>query len=180
MIKSLVVSLSLLALGGTAASADPQNARADANSEVISFDNWEIRQGLIDHSYLLIAESRGHTGRFWLSCDGNGLLNVAVPLIGKYGRDRLRSFPVTIWSDQRKREELNFLVFENFVAVAMDYHGGQNPKLEAFLNALQTAKQTFTISYENSVFEFDVGGLPAAQARFTQLCGPRQTQVSVR
>ena len=56
----------------------------------------------------------------------------------------------------------------------------QNPKLEAFLNALQTAKQTFTISYDDSVFEFDVGGLPAAHARFRQLCGARRTQAFVR
>jgi len=180
MIKSAIAGILALEIGGTAAKADPQITRAEANSEVVSFDNWQIRQGLIDHSYLLIAESRGHTGRFWLSCDSSGSLNVAVPLNGKYGRDRLRSFPVTIWSDQRKREELNFLVFENFVAVAMDYDGGQNPKLEAFLNALQTAKQTFTISYDNSVFEFDVGGLPAAHARFRELCGPRRTQVSAR
>ena len=180
MIKSLVAGTILLAIAGTTACADPQITPTDANSDNVSFDNWQVRQGLIDHSYLLIAESRDHTGRFWLSCDGNGSLNVAVPLNGKYGRDRLRSFPVTIRSDQRKREELDFLVFENFVAVAMDYDGGQNPKLEVFLNALQTAKQTFTISYDDNVFEFDVSGLPAAHARFKQLCGPRRTQVSVR
>jgi hypothetical protein len=71
-------------------------------------------------------------------------------------------------------------VFENFVAVAMDYDGGQNAKLETFLNALQTAKQTFSISYDNNVFEFDVAALPAAQARFTQLCGRRATRMSIR
>ena len=181
MIKSLLVSIPLLAVAGAAAAADPQIMQSGGtSSQAITFDNWEIRQGLVDHSYLLIGQSRGRNGHFWLSCDANGLVNIAVPINEKDGRDRLRSYPVTIWSDQRQRQELNFIVFENFVAVAMDYGGGQNAKLETFLNALQTAKQTFTISYNSNVFEFDVAAWPAAQARFTQLCGRRATRMSIR
>jgi hypothetical protein len=60
---------------------------------------------------------------------------------------------VTIWSDGRNRHELSFVVFENFVAVAIDYQGGRNDKLATFLDVLRTARQTFAMSYGDRVFE---------------------------
>ena len=101
-----------------------------------------------------------------------------MPLGEKNKRDRLRSFPVTIWSDGRSRHELNLLVFEDFVAVALDYEGGRNDKLATFLDVLQAAKQTFAISHGGHTFEFDVAKLPAAQARFMLLCKPRPVTVA--
>jgi hypothetical protein len=148
-------------------------------AQSIAFDNWEVRQGLLDHSYMLIGRSREGEGRFWLNCDVNGFINVAVPLLKRSGRDRLRSFPVTVWSDAQKRHELSLVVFENFVALAIGYQGGRNDKLETFLDVLQTAKQNFAIAYDDRVFQFDVRKLPEARARFTQLCGNRQRQASL-
>jgi hypothetical protein len=101
-------------------------------------------------------------------------VNVALPLNEINARDRLRSFPVTIWSDGHSWHELSLVVFENFFAVAIDYQGGRNDKLATFLDVLRAAKQTFAMSYGDRVFEFDVAKLPVAQARFMQLCG-RQT-----
>jgi hypothetical protein len=65
---------------------------------------------------------------------------------------------------------LSLVVFENFVAVAVDYQGGGNNKVADFLEVLDASNQTITISYGDKSFEYDVGGLPAAQARFQELC----------
>jgi hypothetical protein len=180
MKRSLLTIIALLA-AADALAADPQITLARNEApQVISFDNWEIRKGLVEHSYMLIGQSRAREGQFWLNCDSNGLVNVAVPLVERNGRDRLRSFPVTVWSDEHKRQEVSLVVFENFVAIAIDYEGAKNDKLETFLGALQTAKRTFAISYDDRIFEFDVAALPAARARFAQLCGPRPIRTSAR
>jgi hypothetical protein len=56
-----------------------------------TFGNWEIRKGLIDNTYLLIGESTGDgDGHFWLHCDQNNLITVAVPLAERPAHDRLR------------------------------------------------------------------------------------------
>src|SRR6516225_7945469 len=100
--KGLLASIALLMAIGVAV-AGPRVAttsdQAQVNSaQVDSFDNWEISRGLQQHSYLLIAQSRDHDGRFWLNCDSNGFFNVAIPVENKDGRDRLRSFTVIISS----------------------------------------------------------------------------------
>jgi hypothetical protein len=129
---------------------------------------------------MLIGRSREGDGHFWLNCDSNGFINIAVPLVERNGRDRLRSFPVTVWSDEQKRHELSLVVFENFVALAIGYQGARNDKLETFLDVLQTARQTFAIAYGNRVFQFDVSKLPEARARFMQLCSGRRMQASLK
>src|SRR5262245_7554657 len=180
MHQFLRASIGLLAVAvmGSTARAEPQVAPpGHAAVQVISFDNWEVRRGRIGDSYLLIGRSREQDGQFWLNCDSNGLINIAVPLGEENKRDRLRSFPVTIWSDGRSRHELNLLVFQGFVAVALDHAGG-NDKLATFLDVLQAAKQTFAISYDGHIFEFDVAKLPVAQARFMMLCKHRPVTVA--
>jgi len=179
--KRFLLAIIALLAAADALAADPQTTPTrDEAPHVNSFDNWEIRSGLAEHSYMLIGQSRARDGQFWLNCDSNGLVTVAVPLVERNGRDRLRSFPVTVWSDGHERHELSLVVFENFVAIAIDYEGARNDKLETFLDALQTAKQTFAISYNDRVFEFDVTKLPAARARFAQLCSPRPIRTSSR
>jgi hypothetical protein len=170
--KSLLTSIALL-MATELAVADPRVATTSDELQLGSFENWEINQGLHEHSYLLIAQSRDHDGRFWLSCDSNGSFNVAIPVENKDGRDRLRSFTVNISSDGRNRHELNLVVFENFIAVALDYEGGRSGKLATFMETLRTSEQTFTISYGDRVFEFDTAKFPAAQVRFAQLCKHR-------
>ena len=179
MSKLLTACVFFVALVSGAA-ADSLIAPARQEQQTIAFDNWEIRQGLLDHSYMLIGRSREGEGYFWLNCDVNGFLNVAVPLVERNGRDRLRSFLVTVWSDEQKRHELSLVVFENFVALAVAYQGGRNDKLETFLDVLQTARQTFAIAYDNRVFQFDVSKLPEARARFMQLCNGRSMQASLK
>ena len=51
-----------------------------------TFGQWEIRKGLIDHTFLLIGASKGDgEGHFWLHCDQNNLITVAVPLVERPG-----------------------------------------------------------------------------------------------
>ena len=85
-----------------------------------TFGKWEIRKGLIDNTYLLTGESTGDgEGRFWLHCDQNSMMTVAVPLAERTGQERLRSQAVTIRSDTGIKRAMSFIVFENVVAVAM-------------------------------------------------------------
>jgi hypothetical protein len=65
---------------------------------------------------------------------------------------------------------MSLVVFESFVAVAMDYEGGRNDKVADFLDVLRSAKDTVTISYAYTSFDYDVTRLPAARARFQELC----------
>jgi hypothetical protein len=179
MRKLFTVCVFFVALISGAAADSLTEPSTQGAQQSIAFDNWEVRQGLVDHSYMLIGRSREGEGHFWLNCDVNGFMNVAVPLVERNGRDRLRSFPVTVWSDEQKRHELSLIVFENFVALAIAYQGGRNDKLETFLDVLQTARRTFAIAYDDRVFQFDVGKLPEAHARFMQLCGGRRMQASL-
>jgi len=171
--KSLFASIALFTVTVSALAADRVAPPGEQALRVAAFDNWEVRKGLFDNSYLLIGRSREQDGYFWLNCDPNGFVNVAVPINEKTGLERLRSFPITIWSDGHGRHELSLIVFENFVAVALDYEGGRNDKLATFLDVLQTSKQTFTISYGGRIFDFDTAKLPTAQTRFTELCRQR-------
>jgi hypothetical protein len=113
------------------------------------------------------------------ACQQDGLVNVAMPIEGRDGRERLRSLPVTISSDAGDRKNLDLVVFEGFVAAALDYEDGQNDKLTSFLKVLTESRQTFRIAYGERVFEFDVSRLPSAQARFTALCGHSQTAMRI-
>jgi hypothetical protein len=136
-----------------------------------TFGKWEIRKGLTHNTYLLIGESiRDGEGHFWLHCDQNNLITVAVPLVERAGSDHLRSHAITIRSDTGLSRAMSLVVFENFVAVATEYHGGRNDKVADFLDVLRTAKETVTISYAHRSFDYDVAYLPAAQARFHELC----------
>jgi len=136
-----------------------------------TFGQWEIRKGLIDHTFLLIGASKGDgEGHFWLHCDQNNLITVAVPLVERPRRDRVRSHAVTIHADTGLTRAMSLVVFEDFVAVAIDFNGGRNDKVADFLDVLRSAKETVTISYSDHNFEYDVTQLPAAQVRFRELC----------
>jgi hypothetical protein len=135
------------------------------------FGKWQIRKGLVDNTYLLIGESTGDgAGHFWLHCDQNHLMMVAVPLAERDGRDRLRSHALTIRADTGAERVMNFIVFESFVAVAIEYGGGSNEKVTDFIEVLRAAKETITISYAHNTFEYDVTQLPAAHGRFLEFC----------
>ena len=136
-----------------------------------TFGKWQVRKGLLDNTYLLIGESAGDgEGHFWLHCDQNNLMTVAVPLAERNGQERLRSHAVTVRADTGATRAMSLVVFESFVAVAMDYDGGRNDKVTDFINVLRAAKETVTISYAHKTYQYDVTELPAAQARFQQLC----------
>jgi len=120
---------------------------------------------------VLVGESAATgEGHFWLHCDQNNLITVAVPLIERTGSDRLRSHAITIRADTGLEREMSFIVFDNFVAVAIDYEGARNDKVADFLDVLHAAKETVTISYADRSFDYDVAQLPAAQSRFQELC----------
>jgi|SRR5262245_28321530 len=142
-----------------------------------TFGNWEIRKGLIDNTYLLIGESAGDSGgHFWLHCDQNNLITVAVPLAERTGRERLRSHAITVRSDTGVRRAMSLVVFESLVAVAIDYDGGRNDKVADFLDVLRAAKEKVTISYAYNSFDYDVTLLPEARARFQELCSRHATR----
>jgi hypothetical protein len=142
---------------------------------VDTFGHWEIRKGLIDDTFLLIGASSGNgEGHFWLHCDQNNLITVAVPLFERPEPGRVRSQEVTIRADIGLTRAMSFLVFENFVAMAIDYNGGRNDKVADFLDVLQSAKETVTISYSDRSFDYDVTQLRAAQARFRELCNQQR------
>ena len=141
-----------------------------------TFGKWQVRKGLLDKTYLLIGESSGTgEGYFWLHCDQNRLMTVAVPLAERTGHERLRSHAVVIRADTGAVRSLDLMVFESFVAVAMDYDGGRNDKVSHFIDVLRAAKEKVTISYAHKTFEYDVTQLPAAEARFQQLCNRAAT-----
>jgi hypothetical protein len=137
-----------------------------------AFGKWEIREGLIGNTYLLIGESaRDGEGYFWLHCDQNKLITIAVPLLERREAwDRLRSYAITIRSDTGLKREMSLIVFENFVAVAIDYEGAHNGNVAGFLEVLRAAKETVTIAYAQRNYDYDVAQLPAARARFRELC----------
>jgi hypothetical protein len=138
---------------------------------VDTFGKWEVRKGLIDNTYLLVGESAANgEGHFWLHCDQNNLITVAVPLVERPGSDRLRSHAIIIRADTGLERVMSFIVFDNFVAVAIDYEGARNDKVADFLDVLHAAKETVTISYAGRSFDYDVAQLPAAQSRFQELC----------
>jgi hypothetical protein len=92
--KRYLLAIVALLTAADALAADPQitPARNEA-PHVMSFDNWEIRSGLVEHSYMLIGQSRARDGQFWFSAaDSDSLVNVAVPLVERNGRDRLHRF----------------------------------------------------------------------------------------
>ena len=98
------------------------------------------------------------------------MMTVAVPLAERTGQERLRSQAVTIRSDTGIKRAMSSIVFENVVAVAMDYEGGHNDNVSDFVDVLRAAKKTVTISYVSKTYEYDVTQLPAARVRFAQLC----------
>jgi hypothetical protein len=150
----------------------PEAAQAFTQGNLLdTFGKWEIRTGLGGNSYLLIGKSAGDgESQFWLHCDQRNLITVAVPLMELSGSDRLRSRKITIRSDTGLEREFSLVVFENFVAVAIDYQGGSNNKVADFLDVLRASQETVSISYGDKSFVYDVNGLPAAQARFQELC----------
>jgi hypothetical protein len=163
---ALILPLQGWAQAGTSKESFRQGRLLDA------FGKWEIREGLLGNTYLLIGSSaRDGEGYFWLHCDQNKLITVAVPLLERQGAsDRLRSHAITIRSDTGLRREMSLIVFENFVAVAIDYDGGHNDKVAGFLEVLRAAKQTVTIADAQRSVDYDVTQFPAARARFQEFC----------
>jgi hypothetical protein len=157
---------------GQADSSKTKVARSFREGRLLhTFGKWEIRKGLVDNTYLLIGEStRDGEGHFWLHCDQNRLITVAVPLVERPGTDLLRSHAITVRADTGLKRTMSLIVFENFVAVAIDYEGGHNGKVAEFFDVLHAAKETLTISYAHRSFDYDVAQLPAAQTRFLELC----------
>jgi hypothetical protein len=175
----LLIAFALAIPAQTWAQADTSKKMEQADAGQIfrqgrlldTFGKWQIRKGLIANTYLLIGKSaRDGESQFWLHCDQQNLITVAVPLMELSGKDRLRSHKIAIRSDTGLERELSLVVFENFVAVAVDYQSGSNNKVTDFLDVLHASRETVTISYGDKSFAYNVDGLPAAQARFQELC----------
>ena len=73
-----------------------------------TFGKWEIREGLIANTYLLIGKSASDgESQFWLHCDQHNLVTIAVPLMELSGSKRLRSRTIIIRSDTGLERALN-------------------------------------------------------------------------
>ena len=64
-------------------------------------------------------------------------------------------------------------MFENFVAIAIDYEGARNDKVADFLDVLHAAKETVTISYADRSFDYDVAQVLAPPEPNQSSSGPR-------
>ncbi len=145
--------------------------RADGRP-IGTYDNWAIRQLQDDRTYILVGQATGkQRGHLWLHCNQQGLLTVAVPMLDKAKRrEPLRSQLVSVKSDDSSLRELSLMVFESFVAIAMDYDKSRDTRVAAFVDGLGNARDTFALSYDRTTLEFNVRQFPAARTRFFELC----------
>lgn len=134
-----------------------------------SFANGDIRHSTAADVYFLVVQATDDAGQFWLQCERRGPFTVAVAMVGA-GDKLQKSQVVSIQSDGGAVRQLNLIVFENFVAIATRYEGRPDENASIFMDALQSAKKTFTIAYAGSSHDFDVSQLSAPHTRFQALC----------
>jgi len=151
---------------------------ASSQQRTQAFGNWTVQQDVVTQGFSLTGRATGdEQGELWLRCEKNGALMVGVPMPGKgTSQDRRKTQVITIRADEQPSREMMFLVFEGFVALAMDAEGLQNDRVATFIELLQKSKKSFGLSYDQTRIEFDVAEFPAARARFQQLCVPRPTR----
>ena len=138
-------------------------------SRIESFANGDIRYSASASVYFLVVQATDESTQFWLQCEKRGPLTVAVAMVG--GGDRpQRSQMVTIQADRGAAKRLSLIVFENFVALATRFEGKADENASVFLDALQSAKKTFTISYAGESHDFEVSQLAGPHERFMKLC----------
>jgi hypothetical protein len=134
-----------------------------------TFANGDIRHSRASDIYFFVVQATDKTGQFWLQCERRGPFTVAVAMVGG-GEQRQRSQRVTVQADQNPPRRLDLVVFENFVAIATRHEGKPDENASVFMDALSSARKTFTVSYGGSSHDFDVGDLQAPRARFLALC----------
>jgi len=139
---------------------------------VEKFENWEVRQPPGNKSYFLIGQPVDGSGQLWLQCEHNSFLTVAITMVGKAGRKgSQKSQSVGLQVDEARPRQFNFVVFESFVALAIETPGTSDDRVAAFLDALRDAKNSLVLTYDDTSHQFDVTQLPKARVRFLKLCG---------
>jgi hypothetical protein len=134
-----------------------------------SFANGDIRHSRSADIYFLVVQADDAAGQFWLQCERRGPFTVAVAMVGA-GEKPQRSQAVTIRADNGTARRLDLVVFENFVAIATRHEGKPDENASVFMDMLQSAKRTFTISYAGVSHDFDMRHVSAPKARFQALC----------
>src|ERR1700709_1768223 len=125
--------------GGELKTVDGSSIPNTGNS-IESFENGEIRNVPDIGSYLMVLRATDNVGQFWLQCQRKSALSVAIRMDGQAGRGQLRKGrAVSVSADDTPSKEIQFVVFEDFVAVA-DVHEGKNDESAViFLDALSRA-----------------------------------------
>ncbi len=136
------------------------------------FANGDIRYSPAAGVYFLVVRATDQSGQFWLQCERRGPFTVAIALVGAGERPQ-RSQLVAIQADGGRVRRLDLVVFENFVALATRHEGKPTENASIFMEVLESAERTFTVSYGGTSHDFDVGELAGPRSRFLELC--RQT-----
>lgn len=166
-----LIALMLLAVpAAVSAQPDGEMPLGFSNTRRIeSFANGDIRHSPASDIYFFVVGATDKSGRFWLQCERRGPFTVAIALAGA-GDKPQRSQLVTLRADGGPPRTLDLVVFDNFVAIASRHEGKPTENASIFMQMLEGAQRTFTVSYGGQSHEFDVGGLAAPRKRFLELC----------
>jgi hypothetical protein len=134
-----------------------------------SFANGDIRHSPASDTYFFVVQASDKAGQFWLQCEKRGPFTIAIAMVGG-GEQRQRSQRITVQADQSAPRRMDFVVFDNFVAIASRHEGKPDENASIFMEALNAAKKTFTVSYPGSSHDFDVGPMEAPRGRFLARC----------
>lgn len=137
--------------------------------KIETFANGDIRYSAAASVYFLVVQAVDESTQFWLQCEKRGPLTVAIAMVGT-GDKLQRSQMVSIQADGGAAKRLSLIVFENFVALATRFEGKADENASVFLDALQSAKKTFTIAYAGESHDFEVSNLTGPHDRFLKLC----------
>ena len=169
MFRRIILAVALSASAGVAFAQSGVPIGLPDTRRIETFVNGDIRYSASASVYFLVVQATDESTQFWLQCEKRGPLTIAVAMVG--GGDRpQRSQMVTIQADRGAAKRLSLVVFENFVALATRLDGKPDENASVFLDALRSAKKTFTISYADESHDFEVGHLPGPHERFLQLC----------
>jgi hypothetical protein len=168
MTAAICAAMASAALGQTPAPAELPIGLPDTK-RLETFANGDIRHSPASDTYFFVVQASDKAGQFWLQCEKRGPFTVAISMVGG-GEQRQRSQRVTVQADQSAPRRMDFVVFDNFVAIASRHEGKPDENASIFMEALNAAKKTFTVSYPGSSHNFDVGPMEAPRGRFLARC----------
>jgi uncharacterized protein len=153
------------------ASVDPTALRP-----LVAFGNLSIRWQPENSTYILEMKPNGGDGRVFIQCYTTQTAYAASVLpLNNEGRIDSPSDTqiITVWSDRSQPVDLKFDAQYKRVAFAMDATGVPEWSVSTtreFIGILGAATKFFAYSIGDRTATFDVMHMPAAKARFAELC----------